>query len=212
LRKGVKPRRQHFAVHLPSSNTAPSSRKKYSGPNSAYYAECEFYESLFAKRVDSAEVTDLRPGYQLPGFQALQDKIDRLVGVNPYGLAWEVLPLSWLVDLFISLDDVIDSVFLRSTSMFDVVYYESLKTQYTCTFRHYYSSYSDGGFISPMDYHYVAASPITIGSSGYIRRTVEPPSPFDSARFRMGPYMAFLSLLVALGLVSSDGNKYVHTH
>jgi hypothetical protein len=62
--------------------------------------------------------------------------LNNTIGNNPAGLIWESTKLSFAIDWLLSLDNVLDLLWLRSQERFEVQYWSSLKYQYERKIRY----------------------------------------------------------------------------
>jgi len=200
VKRGVRGRRREFVVALNGSNSDSSTHKMLDG-YSSFYKNGVCTEALTVVRVDGARVIDHRPPYYSQHLEDLSDKIDRLVGVNPAGLIWEVLPYSWAIDWFVSMDDILDNVFLRVSNRFDCAYWTSVKYAYYRTVTYEIRTAVSGPSSGFREEQYEGnKSPLTMLVTDYNRERVDPPSVIDSARMRGANLLnVFWLSLCALG-------------
>lgn len=137
----------------------------------------------------------------------LERKIDALVGHNPAAIIWEALPFSWCVDWLVSVDSILDNIYLNSNPMFQVQYWTSHKLvakrrieMKVMRERVWGMKENPSG---PWDYERVDydGGEHTQSYSGYSRVACGAPNPLKSARFRLTPQKAWIGLLVALGFL-----------
>jgi len=164
----------------------------------SYYRDARVVENMNGMRVDGGLVTINRPPLASDAFNQLSDAIDSYVGVNPIGLIWEVLPFSWAVDWLLSVDDVLDNLFLQASSRFNIQYWTSVKYQYDREVEYKFveavSGYPD--MIEQLSQCRLLKQSV----SYYLRDRVDPPSLIESSRLRgSSVYHVFLLGLVALG-------------
>jgi hypothetical protein len=74
-------------------------------------------------RVDGCRYEFSRP------FNAVEDFSRRFIGINGAGLLWEVVPFSFVIDWFIHIDDVLDTLWLNSAPGIKTQFWSSTKTE-----------------------------------------------------------------------------------
>lgn len=156
-------------------------------------------------RVDGAVADLKRPDVQ---YSNMKNILNRLVGVNGAGLIWEVIPWSFVIDWFLSVDNALDTLWLQSQTDFDVSFWSSTKLSYRRSVEHQYvtpDSYPAGS----VQLYRWASDPVWKEYSHYIRTPRPAPTAFESLGFRMGPKQGFLTILLALGLVPRSQVKKI---
>jgi hypothetical protein len=169
-----------------------------SGWNANYgkYTRKEYISNF---HVDGVCVDLKRPMYRTDFGKYL----NALVGVNGSRLLWDVLPFSWCIDSFLSIDDMLDNLWLGSQTEYDVAYWSSSKLIYRRDVRG--MNLVDKGFYPSTieSWPWQSADTMRAEYTHYNRTPRLPPSIIDSARFRLGATQAWLTILVGLGLVPS---------
>jgi len=202
LRHGLKPRSFRTTV------TIKQSKEYYKtvlldgvGPqvHSAFCAE-----NCTVNRVDGCRATLRRRSYYSDVFNKI---IPALIGHNPANMIWRALPFSWCVDLVLSIDDVLDSMWCQAQTEYELNYWSSHKVVSTQTF----------GFNVRSDYSgsYPDGLVEVLGSNGDMTRVVkvynrynrEPPNPLQSVRANVSPMMGYLTALVALGFLPNRNKR-----
>lgn len=164
---------------------------------------CELREFVSVCRVDGGCAVLKRPRYSNPTFD---NTVKRLLGVNGAQLIWEVLPFSFIVDWFMSVDDALDTIWLHSQTEYDVSFWSSTKLDYRRQVIGHEVLDSQvpalpSGSSAPLPYYRKWSDPTWCEYSRYKRTLREFPTPLSSMRFRLGPIQGFLTALIALGLV-----------
>jgi hypothetical protein len=138
-------------------------------------------------------------------FRGLDRFQQRYIGLNPLGAVWESYPLSFLVDYVLSIDNVLDSLFLNNNSRINVQYWSSVKRE----LQRQGSGLLCSGIQNPGPYA-IASSPSILYEYGhqievkwtashYVRSRRDAPSALSSLSPRLSPKKVFLGLLIALG-------------
>lgn len=151
-------------------------------------------------RCDGACADLVRPAYTNDAFD---NYVKRLLGVNGAGLLWEVLPFSFVVDWFLSVDDALDTLWLANQTEYNVQYWSTTKLLYHREIKAYQWTNEVVPPGAPFVYKDWPA-PVWAEYSHYNRTPRVPPSPLSSIRFRMGPRQGFLTLLIGLGLLPNS--------
>lgn len=151
-------------------------------------------------RCDGACADLVRPAYMNDAFD---NYVKRLVGVNGAGLMWEVLPFSFVIDWFLSVDDALDTLWLANQTEYNVQYWSTTKVLYHREVMGYQWTNEQVPVGHPFIYK-EWPSPVWAEYSHYNRIPRDPPSPLSSIRFRMGPRQGFLTLLIGLGLLPNS--------
>lgn len=113
---------------------------------------------------------------------------------------WDVAPLGFVFDWFLSIDDLLDTLWANSTHHFMIEYWSSTKSEIVQSWSGEYISNAAGFYPTPI-WEVSSLPPYQQKQSIYNRQQEERPSPLDALRFRMGPKQGFLTLLIALGYV-----------
>jgi hypothetical protein len=150
-----------------------------------------------AQRVDGCRWTIDRPQYNTDFFQHADDFMRRFGGQNPLGLIWEVLPLSFTVDWLLSVDDVLDNLWLSKSSTIQTEFWSSLKTSKT-----WMVEYKTGVAVERTgSVIWSSFVPLTSSYSHYNRTRRGSPSLVSSARLRGASLWNLYHIaLIALGL------------
>lgn len=173
-------------------------------PARGSYINGQLFEVAAKLRVDGARVTYRRP----PGTSEFYDQMEqfknRWLGANPLGNIWEVLPLSFCVDWLLSIDQVIDSLWLQNQSTYQIEYWSSVKTAYHQSYACEVPIKVSGVYPVP-EYEYSKIGPVINEFESYGRELREPPNPLSSVRIRgANVYNTYLAILIALGLRRSN--------
>jgi len=204
VRRGArKSRRTEFSVAVSGSGLDTYTASVRGPYYKSSYESCNMNERIEAIRIDGCHVIDTRPPFAYEVFNDLSDAIDRYAGHNPAGLLWEVIPYSWAVDWFLSLDNVIDSLFLRMQNRFELHYWSSTKIEYTRRHDVYFCSNISGAYPGPVDTSpkYYDKTDLVVKSSIYERSVAEPPNPLTSLQLRGTSLTGwYYGLCVAMGL------------
>ena len=157
-------------------------------------------EHVEITRCDGACADLVRPAYSNDAFD---NYVKRLIGVNGAGLIWEVLPFSFVVDWFLSVDDALDTLWLANQSEYNVQYWSTTKILYHREVKAYQWT-SEEVPVGASFMYKEWASPVWAEYSHYNRTPRDQPSPLSSIRFRLGPQQGFLTLLIGLGLLPNS--------
>jgi len=194
-RNGIKPRTQRTICTLKGNNSRTRSFR--ASAINGWHGLLSMEEQGLIHRVDGVRITRTRPAFYSEEFG---NALDRLIGVNGARLIWDVLPWSFVVDWFLSVDDMLDNMWLMSQHEYQVEYWTSTKAQYKR-----FVSYES--LPTTNLYRWKPCESISGEYSHYSRVLRSAPSVLDSARFRMGPKQAWLTLLLAIGLVPKNKLK-----
>jgi len=161
-------------------------------------------ESKSVLRVDGGHLVYRRPR-PTDSINALENACQRWLGANPTGCLWEITPFSFIVDAFLSIDDVLDTLWLRSQNKYEVEYWSSIKYQYLADL-----SFAARGECDPDDSYYVrhpvwkvaSTDSGCLGWSSYERWKEEPPSLLELVRPKgINTRNGYLFALIALGFL-----------
>jgi len=200
LSKGIKRSSRTMSVQIRSSR---DSNFSFAGPDDGFpprWFQVRHSEKVTSTRVDGCRILSRRPEYYSESFQKASDYIDGLIGINPYGLVWRQLPLSFVVDWFLSIDDVIDNLFLNKSTDYEVQYWSSTKEHATIEST-IMAAYDDivGTYNAPVFKYRDYSAKMSLSSYNRVRR--DPPSLISSIRLRGDNLMnGYLLLLMALGM------------
>jgi hypothetical protein len=191
-------RSKHSEFSVTVRGQTQRTKRSYSGSGANYFA-AEIIEDLQANRVDGAHVSYERPHTDF--FQKFEEFERRYIGVNPLGIIWEVLPLSFCLDWIFSIDDMLDTLWLNSQSRYEVHYWTSVKLEHKSSFKlDYIRSVQGSGTLGNHTVEYAKAPEVDSSVKSYVRTRREPPSPLSSARLRgANVYNLYLAGLIALG-------------
>lgn len=198
LRKGLKPKTFRTTATIRQSKEYHQTVSLEGVGLQVKRAQCT--DHCTVSRVDGVRATLRRPRYYSDIFNRI---IPALLGHNPANMIWRAIPFSWCVDLVLSIDDVLDTVWCQSQTEYELEYWSSVKGLSTQSF----------GFDVRKDYAgpYPARPEELIGSDGVMEKVVsvynrfnrEPPTWKQSVRASLSPTMGYLTALVALGFIPS---------
>jgi hypothetical protein len=135
--------------------------------------------------------------YYFDRFRQADKLIANLVG-NPLTVIWEAVPWSFVIDWFVSIDDLIGDSYLRGLSGYELTAWTSSKQDSRITWSGWaYTSCnpSTGALTGYNKFDW------THSRTTYIRTPATLPSLLTNVRFRAGPKQAFLGILLGLGLI-----------
>jgi hypothetical protein len=140
-------------------------------------------------------------------FRKTDKVLGELLGPNPLAIIWEAIPFSFAIDWLLSLDNVLDDLWLRELSgaKIEMSRSQKLETVRTWSWR-YLSGMGPNPSVSlnvirPPESQWIYSTIIgEIESSLYVREPMALPPLLTNVRIRGGPKQAFLGILIALGI------------
>lgn len=201
VQNGVPQRKKQFVVTLKGERVESLNKVTGTTSQEKAYVSGSCAQMSSVRRIDGARVTDVRPylGKFSDRFRAYQDA---LIGVNGARWFWDVAPMGFVCDWFLSIDDLLDTLWANSTHDFKIEYWSSTKSEIVQQWDGEYAT-DVGGFYPTPQFTYAQIPTYKQRQTIYNRSPEERPSPLDSLRFRLGPKTAFLTFLIALGYVPS---------
>jgi hypothetical protein len=175
----------------------------YGGPNHTLYTEARI------KRVFGCKVVYTPPDGLLelldPGIVA---RIDELIGVNPTAIIWEAVPFSFVVDWFLSIDNVLNAIWLSGNDRYKATFWASSKLTYDARLFYESVQWMDSGwgyypsYTRPNNPAQIYSGHVhTRNYVHYNRTLVAAPTATSQLKSRLTLKKGFLGLLVAIGLV-----------
>lgn len=202
LRKGLKPKTFRTTVTIKQSKEFQQTVSLDGVGLQVKRAQC--VDHCTVSRVDGVRATLRRPRYYSDIFNRI---IPALIGHNPANMIWRAIPFSWCVDLVLSIDDVLDTLWCQAQTEYELEYWSSVKRLSTQSF----------GFDVRKDYRgeYPLPPQETLDSDGVMTKVVSvydrfnrvPPAWNQSVRASIGPKMGYLTALVALGFIPSMNKR-----
>lgn len=172
----------------------------YCTPNGFVHGSGVMVESGAVTRIDGGRCVYHRPPCTSDSYEKLSAMMDRLVGVNPVGLAWEVLPYSFMFDWLLAIDDILDSLWLNSQSRFDVSYWTTVKRSHRGSIHLNYCNGVEAVWPQSFKPQYGAAMDVDCDITSYQRSLTDAPSISNVMRAKGANLRnIYLGLLIALG-------------
>lgn len=199
LKNGLKDFKTYKSVTLGGDR---SGHKRVSLGDQAWHTNLSMLEEVTHSRTDGVRLLYKKPRNTGEYYDKLLNIWQRTVGCNPMGLIWEVLPFSFAVDWIITIDQLLDLLWLNNQTSYSVQYWTTIKSTYTRTLL--YGSPGEAirntsGFLEIVGF----AQPSNVLTySHYDRQTVPPPAPMESIQFvkDFSAKKGFLLGLIGMGL------------
>jgi len=171
---------------------------KQQGRSSTMYVEAAGQLTIESERLDCLKVDWKRNVASTPFLKQSQEFMERYSGRNQLGLLWEVMPISFMIDWLVSIDDVLDTMWLNTHAEYNTLYWTTnvasaiLDVRFTPV-----TTQSPFGVLGG-----TSVSNMTSKVRFYERTRRDPPSPLSSIRMRGDNAKAlFHSLLIGSGLL-----------
>ena len=171
-------------------------------PVPIYSAQCR--EKVLIRRVDGMRATLRRRRFYS---DFLENVLPALVGHNPMGMIWAAMPASWCVDLLLSIDDVLDTLWCQKQTEYELECWSSVKVLSTQEFDSSVLTNHSGNYSSAVIRTLESGPLLRKETSLYERTPRSLPTPLSSVRARVGPWMVYLTALVALGFLPRRNKK-----
>jgi hypothetical protein len=135
-------------------------------------------------------------------FQKWQSLEDRFTGANPLATIWEAIPFSFAVDWLLSIDNLLDALWLNNQPRHSVSYWISKKDVLETNLQWQYMTEIRGEGNSSLvpTPTFADAGPQIERLSYYTRQPSAPPSALSQVKARGGTKQLYLLTLIALGL------------
>lgn len=202
LKGGLKARNYRTSATIIQSSSVTKNSTLEGLPAPVSFASMR--EDVLIRRVDGMRATLRRRRYYS---DFLESVLPALVGHNPMGSLWAAMPFSWCVDLFLSIDDVLDTLWCLKQTEYEIECWSSTKVLSSQTFNFEVLEDMKGFYPSAPDMILRGGPSMIRKVSLYERLPRSLPTPLSSVRARVGPMMGYLTALVALGFLPHGKSK-----
>lgn len=202
MKGGLKARNYRTSATIIQSSSVTKNSTLEGLPDPVYSASMR--EDVLIRRVDGMRATLRRRRYYS---DFLESVLPALVGHNPMGSVWAAMPFSWCVDLFLSIDDVLDTLWCLKQTEYEIECWSSTKVLSSQAFNFEVLEDMKGFYPSTPDMILRGGQTMIQKVSLYERLPRSLPTPLSSVRARVGPMMGYLTALVALGFLPHGKTK-----
>jgi hypothetical protein len=135
-------------------------------------------------------------------FNKWQQFEDRFIGANPAAIIWEAIPFSFAVDWFLSIDNLLDNLWLNNQPRHSVTYWKSVKDVFETTLQwQYISKYERPGLPGEVPIaEFTTAEPQTERLTRYKRQPSAAPNALSQLKPRAGTKQLYQLALLAIGI------------
>jgi hypothetical protein len=199
------PRKRRTSVTVKDSYTTNS---RFIRNNGALSGIDQLEQTEKSERVWGARIEYNPPEnrYLTDFFAGLENGINEYIGMNPLTVIWEAIPFSFAVDWLLSVDRLLDTIWLNNNPNVVCQYWKSekisLDQKFSCQYLSLYQT-STNQHIS--DYTVreskLSDSEFRGTCSAYNRMKMDAPSPLQALELRAGLKQVYLAALIATGFI-----------